>query len=227
MLKPKRKILKKELKKDPVLEKISQAEHFIRTKTKLISYLTVGILAVVLLAFLMIRSKIKANREATGRLGIAELALANQDLDNAIFQFRDIIDKYPGTESAGMATLLLAQAYMDQAEYANSKEFFQNYLDEYKGSPLLKSAAYNGLGVCYEREADPASAAIHFEKGGRLSPYRFQQHECWLNAARNYLEIGELDKARQLLNAIVEDEPAHSVQNESEILLAQIKMQQS
>ena len=57
MLRPKKKITRKELKKDPVLEKISQIENLVRNQRKLFTYLSIGIIAAILLTILLISSK--------------------------------------------------------------------------------------------------------------------------------------------------------------------------
>lgn len=224
MLKPKKKITRKEIKKDPVLEKISQAEHLIREKGKILSYVLIAVAVVVILVVLMVQSKQKANREAAGDLGLAEMALAVGDIDNAIVQFESLISNYPGTRSAGMATLLLASAYVNQDDYENAEINYRNYIDEYAHEKLLVAAAYNGLGVCSERKDDYRQAAEYFQKGGETSPFHFLQIECFLNATRSYIVAGDYNRAEQALQAIPPEKLGYNEKTEYEILSAKIEV---
>ncbi len=131
MLKPKRKITRREIKKDPLLEKISQAEAIIRKKSKQISYITIGLVVIIVLSFIIIRSKKMANREAAGELGIAELSIQRGDYDDAILRLEKLVDTYTGTKSAGMAEMLLAQIYLSKLDYENAEERFQKYINDF------------------------------------------------------------------------------------------------
>ena len=224
MLKPQKKILKKEIKKDPVLEKLSQVEHLVREKGKTLSYVLIAAIVIILLSVAMIRSKSKANREAAGELGIAQVALAVGDVDNAIVQFEALIDKNPGTKSAGMATLMLAGGYMSKEDFENAELNYKKYIDDYGHDDMLLAAAYNGLGVCYEKKGDPQQAAEYFEYGGDKSPFEFQKSEYYINAVRNYLNVKNIEKARALLLKISSDDLDSKTKSEYEILTAQLEV---
>jgi predicted negative regulator of RcsB-dependent stress response len=202
MLKPKKKILRKEIKKDPVLEKISQAEHFIRTNGKRLTYVLIAVVVLVVVSLAMIQSKKRANRAAAGALGMAEIALASGDIDNAIIQFEDLIDKNPGTKSAGMASILLAQAHLAKEDYESAEECFRNYIDDYEHEAMLTATAYNGLGVCAERTGNRNEAARYYVKGAEIAPYKFLEYDCYLNAVRNYVELQNVEMADRLINQI-------------------------
>ncbi|RKY53919.1 MAG: hypothetical protein DRP89_05575 [Candidatus Neomarinimicrobiota bacterium] len=224
MLKPKRKITRKEIKKDPLLEKISQAETIIRQKPKQISYITIGLVVIIVLSFVMIRSKKTANRKAAGELGIAELSIQDGDYDDAILRLEKLVDIYSGTNSAGMAEILLAQTYLTKSDYENAEKCFQKYVDDFAHDDMALASAYNGLGICYEHNDDHKEAAEHFEKGAKLAPFKFQKHECLINAVRNLIEIRELEKAEILLNEVLNNEPDHKYKNVAETLSAEIEV---
>jgi len=78
MLKPKKKITRKELKKDPVLEKISQIENLVRKQRKLVSYILLGVVVVVLLTILLVNSKKKSQHGGNGRTGTGRNVICPQ-----------------------------------------------------------------------------------------------------------------------------------------------------
>ena len=225
MLRPKKKITRKEMKKDPVLEKISQIDNFVRDQRKIVMYVAVGIVAVVALSIILVSSKKKANTAAMGDLGLAEMSFARADYDDAILRLEDLIDKYSSTRSAGMATILLARSYMAKNDFENARVNFDKYIDDYEDDEILTAAAYSGLAICAEQNADFTKAAEYFEKGGNESPYKFQKHEMLLNSARNYLKVADFNSAEKIVDTILQDEPDPKNKNSAELLAAQITAQ--
>ncbi|MFA6742689.1 MAG: tetratricopeptide repeat protein [Candidatus Neomarinimicrobiota bacterium] len=225
MLRPKKKITRKELKKDPVLEKISQIDSFVRTQRNLVMYISLGVVAVVVLTILIIGSKRKANTAAMGDLGLAKMSIARNDYDDAILRLENLIDKYSRTHSAGMATILLARSYLAKDDYENARINFEKYADDYDDDAMLAATAYSGLGICAEQNSDFKAAAEYFEKGAKKSPYKFQKHELLLNSVRNYLKFNDYESAEKLVNVLLQDEPEAKNKNSAELLAAQITAQ--
>jgi tetratricopeptide (TPR) repeat protein len=225
MLRPKKKLTRKELKKDPVLEKISQAENFLRDQSKLVTYAAIGIVVVIALVILLTGSKKKANTAAMGDLGLAEMSYARGDYDDAILRLENLIDKYSSTRSAGMGTVLLAKSYLSKNDYENARVNFERYINDYKKDGLLTATAYSGLAICAEQTGEYQKAAEYFKKGGKVAPYKFQKHSMLLNAARNYLRVADLTSADKMVATVLEDEPETKNKNTAEMLAAQITAQ--
>ena len=216
--------MKQELKKDPLLEKISEFDSFVRENKNKLIYSIGAIVVIVVISILLINSKRTANRKASGDLGIAQIAISQGDIDNAILQLEDLTRKYAGTRSAGMGIILLANTYLTQLDYENAGKYFQAYLDEYKDDKLIVSSAYNGLGICAEQNEDFQAAAEYFGKSSENSAYKFQEHEAKINSARNYIKVGDIKKAGQMINNILDEEMSKENQDKAEILDAQIRV---
>lgn len=227
MLKPKKKITKKEMKKDPVLEKISQVDTFIRSNPKPVIYSVIGIVVVVILVILLAQSKKSANREASGELGIAEISLERGDVDDAIMRLEALIEKNPRTKSAGMAMILLAQSYLTKLEYEKALMTFEKYVDDYKDDDMITASAYNGIGLCLDHKGDFIKAAEMYEKGGKISPYKFQKHEYLLNAVRSLIKMKDLIHAEELVKEVLDNEPDYKAKNAADLLSAQIEVLKS
>ncbi len=221
MLKPKRKIMKQELKKDPVLEKAVEMETFVKDNSKLLFGIIGGIAVIIILSFVMIKSKNKANITASGEFGIAELALSRGDVEDGILRLENIIDTYKKTSGAGTSCILLGQTYLNQSDYENAEIYFNKYIKEYSND-LGLSAAYNGLGVCNENEEKYEKAIENYKKGAKSASLKFQKHQCLVSAARNLVEIQEYAEAKEILDNINNEEPDTQVKSTLEILTAQI-----
>jgi tetratricopeptide (TPR) repeat protein len=222
MLRPKKKITKKEIKKDPMLEKISQVDTFVRTNPKQLLYGALGVVIVVVLVILLAQSKKSANREASGELGMAEISLAKGDLDDAVVRLEALIEKNPRTKCAGMATLLLAQSYLAKSDYDKALENFEKYADDYDDDDMIEASALNGAGICLEHKGEYKEAAKKYAEAADESPYKFQKHEYSLNAVRNLIKIDDLKKADEMVKKVLDDEPDYKAKSAAEQLQAQI-----
>lgn len=223
MLRPRKKLTKREIKKDPFLEKLAKLEAFVRTHSKIVSYVTLGVVAAVVIVILIVNSKQRASREASGELGLAELAIARKDYDDAIVRLTGIVDKYRGTKSGGIAVLLLGQCYMYKADYDNALNYYTRYIDKYKNDKFLTATAYNGIGVCKEARGNYEEALKFYNLAATESPYRFQRHEYLLNYAEMLLATGNVRKAEEVVNNVLGDRVEYSIRERAEILVGKIK----
>ena len=94
MLKPRRKIIKKELKKDPYIDFLSRAKNNVDENKKLYTRLVLGTV-VIIVVLLFFRNNSQNSKDAGAEsLGKALVTLASGDLDNATLQFEFIADEY-------------------------------------------------------------------------------------------------------------------------------------
>ncbi|MFA4838889.1 MAG: tetratricopeptide repeat protein [Candidatus Neomarinimicrobiota bacterium] len=224
MLRPKKKITKKEMKKDPMLEKISQVDTFVRSNPKQLLYGALGVVVLVALVVLLAQSKKSANREASGELGMAEIALAKGDIDDAVVRLEALIEKNPRTKSAGMATLLLAQSYLTKSDYDKAQENFEKYVDDFDDDEMIEASALNGVGLCLDHKGEYKKAAKIYAEAADESPYKFQKHEYSLNAVRSLIKINELKEAEEMVQRVLNDEPDYKAKSAAEQLQAQIEV---
>lgn len=224
MLRPKKKITKKEIKRDPLLEKISQISNFVTKNSRLVTYIVIGLIVVIIFTFSMVNSKKKANIEAAGELGLAELSIENMDYDDAIVRLESLIDKYPRTKSSGMAIFLLAKVHLIEQEYDIAEEYFLKYIDSYGDDEMILAAAYSGLGICEEQKGNLERAAEYLEKAAEVAPYKFQKHEYYLSAARYLIKEENFERAESILISILNDEPDSRTKSFAEILYGQLEV---
>ena len=141
MLRPKKKITKKEIQRDPFLETVDQAQaHLEENRSK---YLQVGIAIVALLiGFNVIsnNSQIR-NKEASSSLGDALLTLDINDQTTAQFQLETVINEYENTASASLAEYYLGKMSYDNNDTFNAEKHLRSYLNNNPKGFLAPSAA--------------------------------------------------------------------------------------
>ena len=141
MLRPKKKITKKEIKRDPFLETVDQAQAHIEENRS--RYLQVGIgIVALLIGFNVISNNSNIIKsEASSSLGDALLNLDLSDQTTAKFQLETVIDEYGNTTSASLAEYYLGKMSYDNNDNANAEKYLSSYLDSNPKGFLAPSAS--------------------------------------------------------------------------------------
>ncbi|MCF7802961.1 MAG: tetratricopeptide repeat protein [Candidatus Marinimicrobia bacterium] len=227
MLKPKRRITKKELKQDEFLEFLYKAEQFVRKHARVLSYIGAGIAVVVLVGILMYNSRQQAEQEAAGVLGAAQASFDQGNYEEVIDQLTPMVETYSGTNSAGVATFYIGSSYYRMGEYEQAEEYFSRYLNEYDADPTLSASAHASLGSIAAENGDMEEAAEEFREAMRRAPYKFLIHRYSLEAAHYTFEAGNTETAKTLItNLLTTDDLNSGVQSEAEALLETIEVTQ-
>ena len=128
MLKPKRKITRKEIKKDPLLDTIDSIETKFEKNKK--TYANVLILVfLVLIGGYVFSNKQKQNKiESNSALGVAMVAYSNMDYENAKFQFENIKSNFGNTNSANTSSYFLGKIAYENSDFINSSLYLNDFL---------------------------------------------------------------------------------------------------
>jgi len=224
MLKPYKKISKKELKQDKFVTYTLKTKEYFENNSRLIMYAAIAILAVILITSWMVRSKRQAGIEANELLSRASMTFAQGNVQEGEELMKQLVENYEGVDAAGQACFMLAKYYWQQNDYTNAKYYFQQYLDNYKDDPLLTSAAYAGYADCLLDERSIEMAAQNYEKAARVDQNSPMVPSYLFSAARAYMDIDQLKKAEKLATEIVDKHEKSEFKNKAEILLGMIKL---
>ncbi|MBN2281921.1 MAG: tetratricopeptide repeat protein [Candidatus Marinimicrobia bacterium] len=217
MLQPKKKFTKQEIERDPVLEKTILMEKFIRThaQTLLIAFGVVAL--VVIVGVFMMKSGKTKKLNASGKLGLAQMAYQNGDLDDAVLRLEEVLEDFSGLSSAGAACLQLGQIYMEKEEYETAKKYYSEYVNKYDDA-IGKAGALDALGVCFENTGNFEEAAENYKKAVKAAEFKFQKQISQVNLARISMNLGDLAGARKLLDEVKNNEPEYNLNMQVELL---------
>ena len=141
MLRPKKKITKREIKRDPFLETVDQAQaHIEKNRSK---YLQMGIgIVALLIGFNVISNNSNIRKsEASSSLGDALLTLDLSDPTTAKFQLETVINEYKNTTSASLAEYYLGKMSYDDNDIVNAEKYLSSYLNNNPKGFLAPSAS--------------------------------------------------------------------------------------
>ncbi len=222
MLRPKKKLTRREIKEDKFLTLVAKATNWFNENGKYIAIGLMVLLVVVVVAFMMAKSKKEAEVAASGRLIRAVAAYNSYAFDNAIPVLQNIVEQFQGTKSAGEAAFYLASAYYHKENYEEAQKYFSLYLDDYGDDPIFASAALAGLAACYSQQGEKVKAAEYYEKAAQKNPDFITAADYLFSAAQSYADIGRVDKAEALLQKILEKYENSPIATDAKMLLAEI-----
>ena len=140
MLKPKRKITRKEIKKDPFLESIDKLEYNFEQNKKTYLSIAIGLIASILVINILLNKQSQKNIDSNSDLGMALVAFDNEDYDNAKFQFETIVSEYSGTNSSNVANYYLGKISFENNDLVKSKAYLNVYLKDPEPDILIPGA---------------------------------------------------------------------------------------
>jgi tetratricopeptide (TPR) repeat protein len=212
MLASKKKISRREIKQDKLVENYFKVKNFYLDHPKIILG-TAGaiVLIVFVVIFLINKSKENAeiaNTQLAGVLKLYDQGTYQQAIDGVpaknIRGLKSIVEDYGSTESGETAKLYLANSYM----FLGNLDEALKYYDDYSGDiDLMKAAAYAGIAICYEAKNNLKYAAEYFMKAANVMKNAAVTPEYLTNAARAYSQIGEKIKAKKILDQMKKDFP--------------------
>ncbi len=140
MLKPSRKILRKEIKKDPLLETFEKIENGFEENRKTLVNILIFFTALIIGGLIFINNKNETDLESSSAFGAALVAYSKLDYDNAKFQFESISSNYKGTESEVFSNYYLGKIAYELGRYNEAKLFLNDFLDNTENATLVCGA---------------------------------------------------------------------------------------
>lgn len=167
--------------------------------------LVIGVAAAALIMVATVYySQSRATRagEAATKYAQALQDYRNQNNQVAIMGFAQIVEDYSGDQTAEQATFLLGKLNYRIRNYDEGIRHFEMYLNKYRDNALTRAAALAGIASCYEDQGNFVEAAEKFQQAFSEFPDGPLGGDYLNSAMRNYLEIGEVEKARADLDSI-------------------------
>ena len=204
MLKPKRKITRKEIQKDPFLESIfSFKEHF-ENKKQLYIKIILSVVGVFIVGFLYNSNSVTNENEADYGLSIGMIYHNQGDYQNAIMQFQQIVDEYSNTKSGYDASFYIGKIHFERGNYDLALPHFERYVSGSNNNFIL-SSAYESLSVIYEDKND-LYAAISYQKNSiNKSISELGSAYSKLRLAKLHILNNDKDRAIKVMDEVIDN----------------------
>ena len=227
MLKPRRKIIKKELKKDPYIEFLSKAKSNVDENKILYTRLVLGTVAIIV-ALLFFTNNLQKSKDAGAEsLGKALVTLASGDLDNATLQFEFVADEYDNNESGTLAKYYLARAHFNEKDYLAASSYLNEINDASFKLIQFPVSIYKMLGFIALEDGDQAAAMDYYEQALDKSKIAQQEQSITLDLADVLLKMGDFSRSQELVQKVLDEAaPRSPVNSRAEELIGRIEFAQ-
>ncbi len=226
MLKPQKKVSRREIKEDRLVTAYFETREWIEINTKILSYIGIGLIGVVVIGFLWSKNKAESNDKATTMLakvvpyydaGKYDLAI-NGVPQEGTQGLQSIVDEHGSTKAGQLAKLYLANSFYTIKNYDKALEYYD---DVSVSDKMITASALAGVAACYEAEGDLSKAASYFEKAASKNMTLVQAPENLQRSAVNYAAVGKKEKAVELLQTLKKEFPTSTYAREVDRFIAE------
>lgn len=223
MLKPKRKLTRREMKEDKLVTFWFQALDFIQNHTREIAIGVAAVTVAIAVSAWHSHQQEQNEESASVVLAKARAAYDNQQLDLAIKYFGEVVNSHENTSSAKLAMIMLGNAFMQEAEYQSAEEYYRKFLDNYGSDPLLSPAAAAGIAATYDERGEYAKAGELYEQAARKYAASYRAPELLMRAARCFRLVGDSDATLRVINLLLEKYPKSEVVEDAKLVKAEMQ----
>ena len=222
-----KKLSKEDLEQDLLIEYSSRIVYFYnQNKAVVLGGGLAFILSIVLVIGYFIYSS-QQEQEAQILLGVAEQALLQNDFERALYGdddqftlgFTQIARNYNRTEAGNLAFYYSAVAEFELGNHEEALSYIENYSVP-RGvlgvAPISMHAIILTELERYEEAARMFERAAQWDNNSSTTPQNL------FEAAQAYIEIGNNQKAIELLNTIIREYPNHALNTRAERMVGQL-----
>ncbi|MBK7230171.1 MAG: tetratricopeptide repeat protein [Ignavibacteriales bacterium] len=210
MLTKQKKLSRKEIKEDKLVEYYYRSQSFFEeNKNKIFMFLGVIVVAVAAIAWYLsyrssqneqagiLISKVMDTYDAGDFLGAIE---GNKDAK--VLGLKEIVAQYGSSENGEIAKIYLADCYANLGKPEEAVKYYEDYsgdIDIYKAAALAGQASY----FAFKNEKE--KAAEFYDKASKVSKTNAMNADYTFQAAVNYFEAGEKEQAKNLFQTIKDE----------------------
>jgi len=218
MLKPKRKIMREEIKRDPFLETVDKLESSFEKNKKIFINIALGLIGLIFIINFLLKKYDQKKIDSNSALGVAMVAFENRDYENAKFQFETIISEFAGTTASSFANFYLGRIYFENNEFLKSELYLNTFMNS-KESEILYTGAIKML-TQIALQDNQYRKAIKLLDNGLREVSKNNSIELKLIKTVVLKDQGKTDEAKSLLNEIILEEklPPHLKQKSEELI---------
>ena len=228
MLKPRRTIIKKELKKDPYIEFLAKAKNNVDKNRTLYMRWALGVVAVIVAVAFFSNNLQKSKDAAAESLGKALVTLASGDVDNATLQFEFVADEYDNNESVNLAKYYLARSHFNDKDYLAASSYLNEIADASFKLTQFPLSIYKMLALIALEDGDQAAAVDHYEQALAKAEVTQQEQNIILDLADVLLTMGDFGRSLELVQKVLDEAMTRTpVHNRAEELFGRIEFAQS
>lgn len=220
--KPKMKMTRREMKKDPLVTFSLKAADFVRSNARVLAIVAVIVVASAVVSVMMTRDRARAESEAELVLDQANKELLRGNAADATTLYNELLDRYAGTSSGKRGLLFKGDALLQSGKYDEAISAYEKFLSRERKDELLRSSAKKGVATALEDKGEFAKAAGVHETLATLLEGNDAAEEL-MSAARCYRASSVYGKAISLYEKVISQHPDYWGAEEAKVSLGELR----
>ena len=212
MLKPSRKILRKEIKKDPFLDTFEKIENGFEEHRKTVLNVLIFFVAIIVIGSIYVKNQNDIDLESSSAFGTALVAYSNSDYDNAKFQFESISSNYEGTESEILSNYYLGKIAYELGNLDEAKFLLNDFLDNTETATLVCGAIKQLVEISFN-ENDFSKSLDIIAKANKFDLNNVSKNELKLLKINTLIKMNDLQGAKTEVEKILNNKSLPSYVN--------------
>jgi tetratricopeptide (TPR) repeat protein len=229
MLRPKKKISKRELKQDTLITWYATLTSFYDKQKRNISIGITAVVVIVIAAVVYVKNRAENNEKAMTQVGAIFSYVDNGQYQIAmdgvpernIPGLTSIVGNYGGTRGGDLAKFYLATCNYNLGKYDDALPLFKDFSPS---DELLAVSRLSGIAACHEARGEYKDAAENYEKAASKYTKDIEGAENLNNAARSYAKAGDKAKAIELYKRLKKNFPASTFAREADRFIMQLSV---
>ncbi len=223
MLKPRKRLVKAQLKEDKLLTFTAKVQSYIDSYWK---HAAIAVAAVVVLMFSI--TFIQSSGKSTeAKAGLEELlardAYSRGEMDETLRRINVILDDYSGTSTVPTALMLKGRIYEQRGEFAQAEEVYNTIVRKHSNSPYIAHAAYIGLASIEFGRGENAKAASYYEDAAMKFQDHFNAPNALVQAGECLSKISRYEEAKRIYSIVLKQYPKSRSANSARSNLAELE----
>lgn len=206
MAKRRKRLTRKELKRDKFVETTTKSLTFVRRHSTLIAATIIGIIVLIAGTIYYRYSRAEKLEKARTFLSSAISWYMQNNFDRAKSILERITTKYPGTKSATKALYYLGNVYYVTGDYDKAKQTFEDFLKR-SNDEILAPGALLGIADVYSQKQEYFQAAQKYLEVEKKFSQSYLVPRALLQAAHCYEAIGNFTQAESLYTKVINKYP--------------------
>ena len=221
MLKPRKRLTKKQIKEDKFVTYYFKAQDFVSQNSRYIMWALIGIPVVIFASFILSNIQQKKEQSANIELSKGRIDYFAENYESAISTLNKLVENYGGTKKGKKGLYYLANAHFLSKDFDEAERNFRKFLDE-SNDRDLRVSALAGIAACQEERGDFSAAAETYKEAAEQYEDGFMAAQNLYDSARCFSLSGKTREAAGILTKLIENYSSSQIKNEAEILLAEL-----
>jgi tetratricopeptide (TPR) repeat protein len=210
MLTKKKKLSKREIKEDKLVTTYYKVYNYFNENKNRIGMYAGGVLVVIAAIYFYMNNKAENNKQAGIQLsrvmGLYDAGAYLEAIEGRqgtnIVGLKKIVSDYGSTDNGEIAKVYLANSYQMLGKIEEAYKYYEDYSGS---SKIFKASALSGEAGYYANKKEYEKAADLYRSASRVTKENVSNPEYMLKAAINYIDAGNKEEAKDLLETIRKD----------------------